>query len=403
MYEAERGGVSMTTKYRESILVISPGYPSEENPYNNSFVHQRVKGYMERGLNVRVFSVLGNPYKRSRKATGGRLYHFQDVAVMEGNHEDLSVYLRAQKHDKVLIHFAWKSIMDVVLEEVGKVPLLIWVHGVEALSWKRRVFNLSFRLEEILKFLGYIPLNILQLKFMKKLVQRQKEASTTFIFVSEWMKEIFQEDAKLEGNLANYRVIPNVINDQLFPYEEKPQEFRYEIFNVRPYHSRKYANDLMVKTILKLKNHDDFDKMTFHLFGAGRLFHQTVAPIKGLINVKIENRMLSQKEMAEIHRRCGVLLMPTRQDAQGVSMCEAMSSGLVPVVSKNTAIPEFVKEDFGYLCTSPEEMAQAILDLQKEPIAFQEKSYKASAFIRGLCAADVVLEKEMALINAKGL
>ena len=41
----------------------------------------------------------------------------------------------------------------------------------------------------------------------------------------------------------------------------------------------------------------------------------------------------------------GIFICPTRQDAQGVSMCEAMSSGLVPITLYNTAIPECLPND----------------------------------------------------------
>ena len=38
-------------------LVVVPGYPSEQNKYNNAFVHSRVKNYLKNNLDVEVFSV----------------------------------------------------------------------------------------------------------------------------------------------------------------------------------------------------------------------------------------------------------------------------------------------------------------------------------------------------------
>lgn len=388
----------MSMMKKERILLVTPGYPSPENLYNHSFVHQRVLGYRREGLTVEVFSVPGSPYQKNMKTPKVRKYQMDGVEVLEGTHGNLKEHLKEHVYDKILIHFAWKNIMEIVLAESVGTPLLIWVHGVEALSWKRRLFNLTLDPKEVVKFLGYIPFNIQQLRFVRSLIENKENRSMTFIFVSNWMKEILEEDTGVK--VESYRIIPNVINEKLFSYEEKDEEQRFHIFNVRPYHSKKYANDLMVKTILKLKDYPEFSKLQFHLYGAGRLFEKTIKPIRDIPNVKIENRMLPQKEMSEIHKECGILLMPTRQDAQGVSMCEAMSSGLVPVVSNNTAIPEYVPEHTGYLCDGPEEMAEAILELVELEDVFLRKSAAASDFIQKKCGTDVVLQEEIKLINA---
>ena len=388
----------MNLEKKKHILIITPGYPSEENPYNNSFVHQRVLGYKGENLSVEVFSVPGNPYRKNMETPEIRKYWMDGVQVHEGTHGNLKLYLQNNRFDKILIHFAWKSIMEVVLPGTADTPLLIWVHGVEALSWRRRLFNLTASPKEILKFLGYIPLNHVQLMFVKKLINEQNQRDITFVFVSQWMKKVMEEDTGIRSNIRNFRIIPNVINDQLFRYKEKDEKLRYHIFNVRPYHSRKYANDLMVETIMKLSHTEHFSTLKFSLYGEGRLFEKTMAPVKNLPNVHIEKRMLSQSEIAEKHKDNGILLMPTRQDAQGVSMCEAMSSGLVPVVSNNTAIPEFVCDSCGYLCDGPDDMAAAIIKLIENPILFKEKSEKASSSILEKCSRSVVLKEELELI-----
>ena len=388
----------MKEEKNNRILVITPGYPSRENPYNNSFVHQRVLGYMKENLSVEVFSVPGSPYRKNMNTPEMKRYRIDDVPVHEGTHGNLKTYLQNHRFDKILIHFAWKAIMEVVLSQTPDTPLIIWVHGVEALSWKRRLFNLTPDPRELLKFLGYIPLNRIQLNFVRRLIMQQKERDITFVFVSHWMKNVLEEDTGVPSTIRNYRVIPNVVNDELFQYREKEMGLRYHIFNVRPYHSRKYANDLMVETILRLQQSEHFQKLRFSLYGEGRLFEKTVEPIRSLSNVHIDKRMLSQTEIAEKHKKNGILLMPTRQDAQGVSMCEAMSSGLVPVVSDNTAIPEFVCDGCGYLCEGPEEMAAAIIELVENPILYAQKSEKASAYIRAKCAGPVVLKEELELI-----
>lgn len=393
--------MNVDRRINHNILIITPGYPSKDNPYNNSFVHQRVLGYLDEGIKVEVFSILGSPYRKNMDRPEVKRYEIDGVDVFEGTEGNLMDHLKGHTYSKILIHFAWKGIMEVVLEQTGDTPLIIWVHGVEALSWKRRLFNLSKSPKEIMKFMGYIPLNLIQLRFVKRLIEKQNGRDMTFVFVSHWMKEVLEEDTGVRKTIRNYRVIPNVINDKLFNYVEKDEDLRYHIFNVRPYHSKKYANDIMVETILKLKSYRDFEKLTFNLHGDGRLFDETVKPILNLPNVNLHKGMLSQQEIAKKHKENGILLMPTRQDAQGVSMCEAMSSGLVPVVSDNTAIPEYVCGDCGYLCEGPEEMAKAIIELVENPKIFKEKSETASRYITEKCRGPVVLKEELSLILRK--
>ena len=96
------------------------------------------------------------------------------------------------------------------------------------------------------------------------------------------------------------------------------------------------------------------------------------------------------------------MLIPTRQDAQGVSMCEAMSSGLVPVTSNNTAIPEYVNNECGYLANNVDELASAITEMYYNEKVFLAKSKKAHDFIFEKCSPKKVMTEELNLINKKG-
>jgi len=93
------------------------------------------------------------------------------------------------------------------------------------------------------------------------------------------------------------------------------------------------------------------------------------------------------------------MLIPTRQDAQGVSMCEAMSSGLVPLTSNNTAIPEYCNNEVGYLTNNFEELAGAIEDLYSNSDKFLEMSKMTSKYIQNICGNDIVIKKEIDLIT----
>jgi glycosyltransferase involved in cell wall biosynthesis len=130
------------------------------------------------------------------------------------------------------------------------------------------------------------------------------------------------------------------------------------------------------------------------------LFDKTLEPIKDLPNISMQKGAVQQVSIPNVHQQYGLFLCPTRQDAQGVSMCEAMSSGLVPITTNNTAIPEFVShQKSGFLTNNPEEIADAIEKLYYEPKLFTEVSANAAASIRQLCNIENITKKELTLIE----
>ncbi|MDD4036129.1 MAG: glycosyltransferase family 4 protein [Bacilli bacterium] len=372
-------------------LIVTPGYPSEDNMYNNNFIHSRVKLYQKKGLEVDVFSTSN---KKSLK------YNFDDVNVTQGSYDELANVLKENEYTKILVHFGWQKIMTTIIKNVTPcTPIIVWVHGVEALGWYRRLFNLDSNILNLIKFGGYAILNTKQMLFMRTLILNADKYNVHFVFVSHWMKDILEKDTLTIGRIKNYDIIPNVIDDSIFNYIKKDIKQRFKVFNIRPYHSKKYANDVMVDTIIELSKRPVFNKLEFNLYGDGRLFNKITSRIKHLDNVNIHKGFLTQDKIAEKHKTNGILLMPTRQDAQGVSMCEAMSSGLVPVVSNNTAIPEYVNNDIGYLCNNYIEMADAIEELTKQADTFAKKSVKASGFIQNKCSQLKVTEMEIKILK----
>lgn len=366
-------------------LVITPGYPSENNKYNNAFVHSRVKLYLENNINVIVFSYTSGDLKQ---------YEYEGVTVYEGGKKAYIEFLKQNVFDKYLIHFGYKKIVKPLLNLYPNAKILMWVHGAEALGWYRRFF--AFNIKKPYRFFGYILLNTIQLAYMHKVIN--SDYNITFVFVSNWMKEILEKDSLSINKIKKYKIIPNVVDDTIFKYKKKSSFDRLNILNIRSYQSKKYANDLMVKAILELSKEPFFPNLNFTLYGDGRLFNKTVKPLLNFKNVEINKKFLNHKQISDVHKKHGIMLLPTRQDAQGVSMCEAMMSGLVPVTSNNTAIPEFVNSECGYLANNYKELAFAIKEMYYNEKVFLEKSKKAHDYIKSLCSSKVVTKSELELI-----
>lgn len=378
-----------TKKY----LVLTNSYPSEEDLYKNGFVHRRVKSYEQNNLNIEVFVL--RPYYEKMES-----YTFENIKVFRGNEAHFEEFLRKNKYEKILIHFVNKPMINAIKVTTPETPIIIWVHGFEAEAWHRRWFNYlesKESLESILRMRNGFYKEQMQLM---RYLYTTKELNLQFVHVSKWFKEHVAEcDARVKTQ--NAHIIPNVIDEDIFKFQEKDDDQRFKILSIRPYASRKYANDLSIAAVLELSKRPYFNRLEFSFYGDGKLFDETVAPIKHFTNVKIKKAFLKQTQIAELHKQFGVFLCPTRWDSQGVSMCEAMASGLVPISINISAIPEFVEHRKSGLLANPEDpvdLADKIEKLYFNHELFKRLSKQASDSIIEKCGKNVVVSKEMELI-----
>lgn len=381
----------LNEKTNGEYLIITNVYPEENNLYRNMFVHRRAQLYKESGLEMDIFR-----FNNSCKNLS--LYNFEGLPVAYGGKKHLKELLSIKKYKKILIHFVNKDMIDTIRESGVTTPLLIWIHGVETEKWYRRWFNFIDKSTNLMNALKNTEKNQQVVNFMRELYQ-SKDLDIKFIFVSKWFKEAVAEN-DTHTHIENYEIIHNVVDENLFNYVEKDSEQRKKILSIRPYASKKYANDLTVKAILELSKKPYFNELEFTLYGEGPLFNSTLDPIKDFPNVNIHNHFLTQNEIAAIHKQNGIFMCPTRLDSQGVSMCEAMSSGLIPITNGVTAIPEFVDNECGYLGKKENymDMVNAIEELYLNPDKFASKSKNAAQRMKQQCGKNIVIRQELDLI-----
>ena len=368
------------------ILVLDPNYPNENNLYGDVFVHVRVKEYLKQHEVLVVDLFKQGPDFIYEGVTVKRVW---DMSVLN------SVY-RDYNPDVVFIHFYTRELAEFAQQV--EVPIFVWIHGFEALGWYRRTFNYSWHyLVRKVPNLAYA--DIKRLIGLRALIAKSNGSREIyFIFVSEWMKRITEKDNFI--SVKKSYIIPNPINTERFGYFEKATEKRLRILSIRPYHNRKYANDIAISSILKLSEKKYFKNLNFELYGAGILFDRLTKPLRGFQNIQLYNNFLPNESIPGVHKKHGIFLCPTRQDAQGVSMCEAMSSGLVPITSNNTAIPEYViHRTSGFLTNSDTEICEAIEELYYNEALFSQLSMNAANSIREKCDLELIIQKELKTVQ----
>lgn len=369
------------------LLVVTNTYVDEGHPYENSFIHSRMISYHRNGIDSEVFVL--NSKKERRK------YEFEGVKVEVGGIPEFINKVSETPNIRLCFHFISRTMIKALQQIEQPQKLIIFVHGVEALRWYERIFPGIFTTPKMfLGFLKYIVNNSINLRICQRFFSNTHHVCE-FITVSEWMKKIAEKNWNCKGKYT-WHIIPNYIDEIRFPYVEKKPEDARNLLSIRQFTTGKYANDLSVKLILDLISAKDGLNFTF--VGDGPLFEKIMPPLYNKAEVKIEKRLLPQSEIPLYHSANGIFICPTRQDAQGVSMCEAMCSGLVPITLYNTAIPEYLPNDERLYCYSVQDMKCLILRLLEDPELYMELSKKCSDFIKEKCGESNTTKREMEIM-----
>jgi L-malate glycosyltransferase len=381
----EFGGQGVRTGMR-CFVISGIGYPSASDPYRGGFIHSRIRSYASRGVECLVFVPDGG--------TGRDRYLQEEIPVASGDLGCCLDLVRELKPDRILVHFI-SSFSIRVLRAFPEIPAIIWIHGFEALSWRRRLYN--FTLDYPLK----VARNIVRRRALRRYLSRERQKNVLVLFVSRWMQRIARSDVGYD--FPGSHIVPNPIDADLFRFTPRSRESMRRILVLRPFSSRKYATDIAMKTIRMLLSDPAAESLRFTIYGAGRLFARQTRAVRGHPRVAVHNRMLQHAEMPGVFADHGVLLIPTRQDAQGVTMCEAMMSGMVPVTSPVDAIPEFVDEgESGLMGRTARNLARHLIALARDGEMFTRLSDGAHAAMMSKAAAADVTDRELAIIAATG-
>lgn len=370
------------------VLIVDPDYPRDSHLYGDVFVHTRLKAY-PRSWEI---SVIGyNPLLK-------QVYHYtwDGISVrLSPSLDEIRSAIRQAKADVIAIHFIQHELMETLLEKGA--PLLVFFHGIESASWRRRMFD--YRTPGAIPYLlRYIRSNRHQMKHLRKFLEAaNKRSDIHFVFVSKWFQDICEEDLGIR--ILNKHVIPNSIDTNRFQFIAKPPELRKNILAIRSFNSRKYANDILVDAIMALSKRPYFRELSFSIYGEGYLFDKLTRRISRFENVTLHNHFVPNESIPAIHHEHGVFLCFSRLDSQGVSMCEAMSSGLVTITSKVAAIPEFVEDGYsGFLTGNIGEVVRCMDLLYQSPDLFAKIGEQGSKSISEQCSLSVIIPREVKLI-----
>lgn len=376
-------------RYRS--VLICPAYPGGKRVYGGEFVKARVDRYRQADHSVLVVEASSINETPSIASLDGT-----DILRITEEHLPFFIRSLAPRVESFLTHSPSPDTLAALNDSVDPTRQIHWFHGFEVRDYRRLYFNYST--PELAVLRGRLDrINRDRLRAAGDCLSNPK---STKVFVSEFLKAIAEQDT---GQIAsNAYVIPNFVDGDFFSFSQKTPEQVRRMLLIRSFANRNYANDIAIDAIAILKDRDGFEDLQFTIRGFGAKFQELTGPVAGLVNVDVVEGLLSREEIAALHATHGTFLCPTRFDTQGVSMGEAMASGLVVVTNDVTAVPEYTDAESSILVRpdDPTTYAEALWDLYKHPERVPEMSKRAADRVRQQCGPDQTIERELALLKS---
>lgn len=350
------------------IAILTSRYPSNSNHYAHTFVHRRSTYFQSKGYEVGVFV----PSKEHA------VYTYDNIDVVLDSAENINDILLS--FDVVYFHllniYPVKAVNGAVIYDfvlLNKIKSIFYLHGSEVQSLKSRNFDFKYNVKEMLRI---IYKDIYFMPQMRRFIKRFHDQGSIFITPSKWMLEEARKELKFP--VLDAAIIPNGIDVEKFKANYIDNK---KMLCIRPLNSNKYAVDLCIDLMPYLP---DF---SLDIFGKGSKeieLKKRIKELKLCDRVKIFNNFIPNNEMPELISKYSYFLALTRMDAQGVSMCEALSCSRIVISSDNTAIPEFIINGInGIIGDELKYLANKIQDIN------DNKSKKESM---GISARDSMLE-----------
>jgi len=324
---------------RLKVLFIPAWYPSEDNPVNGIFVREHAKA-------VSLYDDVVVLYCRRASTPIKGLYELSE-AVEEGIRTIRVRYRRSPIPKTTYFIYLW-SVIDAFrrLVREGFKPDVIHAHvftaGVPAILLAKLLPTPVVITEQWSGFPRRLlsALDILLARFAMHRADMVLPVS-----------ESLEEHIKFYGINAQFHVVPNVVDTELFhplsPGIRKDRDVKKLLWVglLVPIKGIPY----LLEALSRLR--DKRDDFTLDIVGDGpnRAEYEQMAAELGLSDRVKFHGLKSKPEVAEFMRRCDFFVLPSVWDNLPCVLIEALASGKPVVASRVGGIPEIVNNEVGRL------------------------------------------------------
>lgn len=372
----------------KDFVIIVNTYPGVDGRYGGEFVQSRAKAYLQAGYRGAAVELNRSNARTSSETHGNFL-----VLRLHAAHSGVLAAKLAQLPTTVLAHSPTPALQSALMARVPSSRLVFFYHGFDVRDYRRLSFNYTTQslapqrkmLDETNRERHSVALTAFQDNALRK------------VFVSNFLRDLAQCDVKTQA--TNSHIVPNFIDGELYRARAREASEVKNILLLRSFSRRNYGNDIAIEALRIVSTWPGFDNLNITIRGFGDGFEETVLPLRNRKNVVIENRYSTSEEMAELYDTHGVFLCPSRFETQGVTLGQAMASGLVCVTNDIPGLSEFVDDSCVVLAKpdDPLDFAKAIWSLVSKPEYMPQLSAAASRRVRAQCGYESTVAKEIAL------
>ncbi len=360
------------------LAIFANEYPSEAKPYAAAYVHVRVQQYLRRGHRVLVLCL----------SESSEYYQIDGVEVQKSPKLEIRGVLDSFGADVLAIH-APNFRMIAVLEGYQR-PMVSWLHGHEAMFNLHAIAYAKNTSERLAKIVKVVPRNLHQLYSLDTFIRRQSQ----IVFVSSWLRSRAQKF--LPAARGRGVVVSNPIDTQKFT---PAKEFipAQKAVSIRHFNSHVYGFDVAIDAFSALK------AAQLTLIGRGSLeeqFRRQIARTQA--SVTIQNDYVPHREMPTLLRKFGLFIAPSRRESQGVTIGEAMASGLPVIASRAGGIPEFIEHGRSGILVPPDDsqaLRDAVCQIVRSPALARQLGVAARERMKQQCAPQRITSLELSLLQ----
>ena len=305
------------------ILILATNYPNLKGNISLYYIHTRCTYYVKNGLDIEVLNF-----------SAEEDYTIDGVRVITLDNYKNKNY---KNYDLLISHAPNLRNHYRFIKKYGRnfKKQLFFFHGHEVLKLNKdysKPYNYMRKRFKILQGIyDFIKLKVWHYYFTKY------NDISYYIFVSNWMKEMFLKNTKISEKLINPHsyITYNSIGEEFENYNEISEK-EYDFVTIRGnLDGSKYCIDIVNQLAFQNPNYK------FLVIGKGKYFDiYEKAP-----NIERIQEHCNHEKIIEMLNKSKCALMPTRTDAQGLMACEMATFG-IPLITSDIPVCHEIFDSF---------------------------------------------------------
>jgi len=349
------------------VLFISSWFQSRVKPVSSQFVQRHARA-ASLYTDVSFLHVCFDKNQKNKK--------FEIVENTIDNVNTTYIYIKKPfvTFLKIFLYLkAYKKGFDFVSEKYGKPDIIhanvLFPVGLVFLflkSFKKTTFVFTEH------WSGYLPDNPIKIGFIKKFfIKKIAHQAAVIIPVSENLKKAMLDN----GIHGNYRVIPNVVDTNLFTDYVKDTHIHKKFLHISSLQDQAKNITGILNVIKKLSLKRNAFSMHFISHGNQKPFIEMAEKLSILNEFVFFEEGKNSEELAEIMHQSDFLLLFSNYENLPCVIIEALSCSLPVIATQVGDIPKYITKEFGILVKPKDEesLLNAIEHMLDHPKNFDRK------------------------------